>query len=69
MPTSDKRGPGRPTLDANLKRAPINIRLPPWLLERMREEPESQSRLIERAVCRLKRWKAPKIPKQRKRRT
>jgi len=57
---AEKHGPGRPRMPATLRKAPISTRLPLWLIERLRADPEATSRIIERGVLHVKRWKAPK---------
>ena len=41
---------GRPPADPAQRRVPVTVRLPFWLLDWLRSNDQSQSRLIERAL-------------------
>ena len=51
MTTGGKRaGAGRPTINPELKKIPVSYKLPRWLVEWLRAQPESQAVLIETAL-------------------
>jgi hypothetical protein len=51
------RGAGRKTIDdPALKRRMLAIKLPGWLIDKLKAEPGSQSRLIERALIKFFNW-------------
>lgn len=57
---TEKHGPGRPRMPVTLRKVPINTRLPLWIVERLRAHPEPISHVIERCVCHVEQWEAPK---------
>lgn len=64
MPVSKKRV-GAPVKPLHLKKVPISIKLPQWLLDRMDEVPESRAVQIEQALLNLhKNWKPSPVYKQ-----
>jgi hypothetical protein len=50
---------GRPKLSPKMKKMPINVKLPQWLLDRMRQEPESRAEIIEAAIRHVYDWQPP----------
>ncbi|OGO33085.1 MAG: hypothetical protein A2Z03_02135 [Chloroflexi bacterium RBG_16_56_8] len=50
MNTTNPRGAGRKPAPPVLKKIPVGVKLPRWLVEWMRAQPESQSVLIEDAL-------------------
>lgn len=57
------RGAGRKLKDPMLKTAPISIRLPIWIIEKLRFTPETQSKLIEKALIGFYQWQQPENKK------
>ena len=56
-------GAGRKPSPPDLKKIPISVKLPRWLVEWMRDQPESQSVLIEDALQDRHNLKSPeKLP-------
>jgi hypothetical protein len=51
------RGAGRRKLDEALKKQPLYIKLPGWIIEKLKTEPGSQSRHIENALIKFFKWK------------
>lgn len=52
-------GAGRKPAPPELKKIPVGVKLPRWLVEWMREQPESQAVLIEDALKRRHKLKPP----------
>ena len=44
-------GAGRKTVPAELKKMPISIKLPKWLIDWLDEQGDSRPNVIERALC------------------
>lgn len=55
----ERKGAGRKTSPPELKKIPVGIKLPRWLIEWMREQPESQAVLIEDALKRRHKLEPP----------
>ena len=51
MKGGKREGAGRPTAPTMLKKEPISLKLPKWLLDWMDAQPESRAVLIEDAIC------------------
>lgn len=60
MSGGKREGVGRPPAPPMLKKEPISVKLPKWLLERMDAQPESRAVLIEDAICKRHNLKPPK---------
>lgn len=56
---SNPRGAGRKPSPLELKKIPVGVKLPRWLVEWMRARPESQAVLIEDALKRRHKLKPP----------
>lgn len=54
---------GQPPKPPMLKKMPISIKLPQWLLDWLAEQPESRAKLIEDALSKVHKLKAPKVDK------
>lgn len=54
-----REGAGRKPAKQELKKIPVGIKLPRWIVEWMREQPESQAVLIEDALKRRHKLKPP----------
>lgn len=54
-----RKGSGRKPSPPNLKKIPIGVKLPRWLVVWLRAQPESQAVLIEDALVRRYKLKAP----------
>ena len=52
MSAENPRGAGRKPSPPTLKKIPVGVKLPRWLVEWMRAQPESQAVLIEEALKR-----------------
>lgn len=48
--TTEKRKVGQPPKASNMKKNPISLKLPQWLLEWMDQQPISRAKLIEEAL-------------------
>ena len=59
MSGGKREGAGRKPSPPELKKEPISVKLPKWLLDWMREQPESRAVLIEEALKRRHKLKAP----------
>lgn len=57
-----RRGAGRPPIDPALKKIPINVKLPRWLIAWIADRPQSRAVQIETAFRRAHKIKPPKIP-------
>jgi len=55
----ERTGAGRKPSPPELKKIPVGMKLPRWLVEWMREQPNSQSVLIEDAICKVHKLKRP----------
>ena len=53
-------GAGRKPAPPELKKVPVCIKLPQWLLDRMSEEPDNRAVLIETALRQVHGWQPPK---------
>jgi hypothetical protein len=56
---SIKRGVGQPPKAANLKKMPVSIKLPQWLIDWTNEQTQSRAVLIEQALCKVHKLKPP----------
>ena len=54
-----RKGAGRKPAPPELKKIPVGVKLPRWLVEWMREQPESQAVLIEEALKKRHKLKPP----------
>lgn len=61
MGAKNPRGAGRKPAPPELKKIPVGLKLPRWLVEWMREQPESQAVLIEDALKRRHKLKTPEV--------
>lgn len=59
MSGGKREGAGRPTAPPMLKKEPISVKLPKWLIEWMDGQPESRAVLIEDAICKRNKLKPP----------
>ena len=59
MSGGHRAGSGRKPSLPELKKIPVGMKLPRWLVEWMREQPESQAALIEDALTRRHKLKPP----------
>jgi hypothetical protein len=60
--TGGKRaGAGRPTIPHELKKKPVNLKIPNWLNDWLAEQPESKISLIEKALLQQFNLKAPDV--------
>lgn len=59
MSTQNPRGAGRKPSKLELKKIPVGVKLPRWLVEWMRDQPESQAKLIEEALKARHKLKPP----------
>lgn len=55
----NRKGPGRPALPEDKKKAGVYVKLPPWLISWMDEQEESRAVLIENALRRVHKLKPP----------
>ncbi len=55
-----RRGSGRKPVDPALKKVPISIKLPKWLIDWMDEQEESRPKLIEEALQYMNQLEPPK---------
>jgi len=55
-----RRGSGRKPVATALKKVPISIKLPKWLIDWMDEQEESRPKLIEEALQYMNRLEPPK---------
>ena len=53
-------GSGRKPVDPALKKVPISIKLPKWLIDWMDEQEESRPKLIEEALQHMNQLEPPK---------
>ena len=58
--TAAQRQPGRPPAPPALRRVNVPVRLPAWLVEWMAQQPETPATLIEAALLKAHKLKAPK---------
>jgi len=65
MSDSNPRGSGRKPSPPELKKIPVGMKLPRWLVEWMREQPNSQSVLIEDAICKVHKFQTEPLPRNR----
>ena len=61
MKGGKRNGAGRPHLDKRIVKVPVSFRLQSWLVDWMREQPETQSKLIENALCNTYKIKHPEL--------
>lgn len=59
MSGGKREGAGRQPAPPLLKKEPISVKLPKWLIDWMREQPESRAVLIEEALKRRHKLKPP----------
>jgi len=59
MSGGERKGAGRKPAPTELKKIPVGMKLPRWLVEWMRAQPESQAVLIEDALKRRHKLKPP----------
>ena len=59
MSGGERTGAGRKPSPPELKKIPVGLKLPRWLVEWMREQPESQAVLIEEALKKRHKLKPP----------
>lgn len=59
MSAENPRGAGRKPSPPELKKIPVGVKLPRWLVEWMRSRPESQAVMIEEALKRRHKLKPP----------
>lgn len=59
MSGGERKGAGRKPAQPALKKIPIGVKLPRWLVEWMRKQPESQAVLIEEALKKRHKLKPP----------
>ncbi|SFO08919.1 hypothetical protein [Xenorhabdus japonica] len=45
-----RAGAGRPPIDKNLRKMPVTIKIPKWIIDWLNEQPETKVRLIENAI-------------------
>lgn len=55
-----RKGSGRPKVPYQLKKVPINIKLPRWLLAYIKSKPESRAVQIENAICKAHKIRPPR---------
>lgn len=56
-----REGAGRKSSPPELLKIPVSMKLPRWLVEWLRAQPESQAVLIEAALCNVHRIKPPDV--------
>ena len=54
-----REGAGRKPATPALKKMPVSLKLPRWLIEWMDSQPESRAVLIEEALCKRHKLKPP----------
>lgn len=59
MSGGKRSGAGRKPASPAMKKVPISLKLPQWLIDRMGEESESRAVLIETALRRVHGWHPP----------
>jgi len=59
MSGGERKGVGRKPSPPELKKIPVGVKLPRWLVEWMRDQPESQAVLIEEALKKRHKLKPP----------
>ena len=59
MTGGKREGAGRPPAPPMLKKEPISVKLPKWLIEWLDAQPESRAVLIENAICKRYKIKPP----------
>ena len=59
MSGGERKGAGRKQAPPELKKIPVGVKLPSWLVEWMRAQPESQAVLIEEALKKRHKLKPP----------
>jgi hypothetical protein len=59
MSGGERKGAGRKPSPPELKKIPVGVKLPRWLVEWMRTHPESQAVLIEDSLKRQHKLKPP----------
>lgn len=57
--TENRAGAGRPKAHHLLKKEPVKVKLPRWLLDKMADKPENRAIQIEEALCKLNGWERP----------
>lgn len=61
MSGGKRAGAGRPPLDPRMVKVPVGYKLPRWLVDWMRDQPESQAVLIEEALKKRHKLKPPEV--------
>ena len=61
MTRPEREGAGRKPAPPLLKKEPISLKLPLWLIEWMDEQEKSRAILIEEALCKKHKLKPPKV--------
>jgi hypothetical protein len=51
---------GRPKASPELKKNPICLKLPQWLIDKLNQQTESKAIQIEKALCKFYNWRKPK---------
>lgn len=61
MSDGERTGAGRKPSPPELKKIPVGMKLPRWLVEWMRSQPKSQAVLIEEALKKRHKLKPPEV--------
>jgi hypothetical protein len=61
MSGGNRKGAGRKPAHPLLKKEPMPLKLPRWLINKLNEEPESRAVLIEEALKQVHGWKKPEV--------
>ncbi|MFZ2524436.1 MAG: hypothetical protein WAW87_03885 [Candidatus Ferrigenium altingense] len=61
MSGGERTGAGRKPSPPELKKIPVGVKLPCWMVEWMRAQPESQAVLIEEALKKRHKLKPPEV--------
>ena len=61
MSGGERKGAGRKPSPPDLKKIPVGLKLPRWLVEWMRAQPESMPKLIEEALIARHKLKPPEV--------
>ena len=54
-----RKGAGRHRISPELKKNPVSIKLPQWLIEWTNDQPMSRAELIEQALCKVHKLNPP----------
>lgn len=60
MKGGKREGAGRPRSPAHLKKNPVNLKLPQWLIDWTGDQPKSRAVLIEQALIEKNKLEPPK---------